>query len=370
MTAEHTLRVTLDLATVESLQRLGDPAEVLALLARSAAAGAAAPHRDKRARTDESLRAERATVDDEADAGAPRGTVTNARLATERVATDKDLNGERAHVDHTSDGQREANAEMVKATLRAQELTGLAEAAQERLDRSARELRELGQLRETFMGVLGHDMRNPLGSILMSAEGLLRRGHLVAGDREPVERVLRGAQRIKRLVSQLLDLTRARLGGGLTVELKATDLGEVCRNVIAEFETHVALELSGELQGSWDPDRLEAALSNLVGNALEYSTPGCEVTVAVRPEGDALVVAVRNHGPPIPPDVLPFIFEPFRRAKPKEKSKEGNLGLGLYIAQQAARAHGGELTVQSGAGETTFLMRLPRGAPVTEPKVL
>ena len=117
------------------------------------------------------------------------------------------------------------------------------------------------------------------------------------------------------------------------------------------------------MTGSWDSDRLAEVLSNLVGNAVDYHAAETPVLLNAHAEGADVVVEVTNQGNPIPADVLPFIFEPFRRAKHEEKSKTGNLGLGLYIAQQIVLAHGGTLDVRSADYTTTFTMRLPRVAP-------
>jgi signal transduction histidine kinase len=148
----------------------------------------------------------------------------------------------------------------------------------------------------------------------------------------------------------------------LPIEPKPTDLREICRNVVDEFEAPIDLEVLGDVTGTWDPDRLAEVLSNLAGNAVEYATPGTAVVVEAREDGAEVVVEVRNQGHPIPADVLPFIFEPFRRAQQREKSKAGNLGLGLYIARQIVLSHGGTLDAHSVDGTTTFVMRLPRGA--------
>ena len=114
------------------------------------------------------------------------------------------------------------------------------------------------------------------------------------------------------------------------------------------------------MTGTWDSDRLAEALSNLAGNGIEYATPGTAVIVRARADGPDVVVEVCNQGIAIPADVLPFIFEPFRRGNPQEKSANGNLGLGLYIAKQIIIAHDGTLDAHSAGGTTTFAVRLPR----------
>ena len=259
------------------------------------------------------------------------------------------------------DDQREANAQMVSATMRAQDLTDEAVAGRERAEESEHGLRAVAEFREMFIGVVGHDLRNPLGSIVMSAGVLLERGRLDERDAEAVARIIRSSQRMTRMISQLLDLTQARLGGGLLIERKPTDLREVFRNVVEQFEAAILPEVEGDVTGNWDQDRLGQVLSNLVRNAIEYATPGTAVIVKASADGADIVVEVINQGDAIPADVLPVIFEPFRRERQHEKSATGNLGLGLYIARQIVLSHGGTLDAHSADGTTTFVMRLPRG---------
>ena len=284
-------------------------------------------------------------------------------LAIERDTTDKDLVGERAHADTLIVDQREANEQMLRATIRAQELSVEADEAKERAEESERKLREVAEFREMFIGVLGHDLRNPLGSIVMAATLLLRRGNLDEQDSGTVARIIRANQRMSRMITQLLDLTRARLGGGLPIEPEPTDLREVCQNAIEEFEATIELKVEGDVTGTWDRDRLAEVLSNLAGNAIVYAAPGTVVMVKAHADGAEVVVEISNQGNPIPPDLLPFIFEPFRRAKQHQKSAAGNLGLGLYIAHQIVLSHGGTLVAHSADGTTTFAMRLPRSPP-------
>ena len=425
--AKQSITVELDDETVRDLTTLGKPIEILAHLAQSAAASARLPSRARREQTDESLRAERqksdlglakdrVAIEEAADnvvrvarqradevvktardsaegesrpqsnAGAERaravldhersdadavleGERAERRthradyLAFERRATDKDLTSERAQADTLIVDQREANQQMVRATIRAQELEVEAEAATKRAEEREGELRSVAEFREMFIGILGHDLRNPLGSIVISAALLLRRGHLNEQDAETAARIIRSSQRIKRMIAQLLDLTRARLGGGMPIEAKPTDLREVCRNVVEEFEATIELEVEGDVTGIWDPDRLAEVLSNLVGNAIEYAAAGTVVIVKAHADEGEVVVEIGNQGEPIPSDLLPHIFEPFRRARQNEKSATGNLGLGLYIAHQIVLAHGGALGAHSGDGATTFVMRMPRRPP-------
>lgn len=282
-------------------------------------------------------------------------------LAVDRESTDHHLSGERAQVDTMVGDQREANQQMVVTTVRAQELVDEADSAKERAEKSEQELRAVAEFREMFIGILGHDLRNPLTSIVSAAAYVLRHGHLDDRNAEMVARIIRGSQRMTRMIAQLLDLTRARLCGGLQLELKPADLREICQQVVEELEPALQLDVKGDVTGLWDGDRLAEVVSNLAGNAIQYATAGTPVSVNVHAVGAEVVVEICNQGDPIPPDLLPSLFEPFRRGRPREKSASGNLGLGLYIAHQIVLAHGGTLDVRSANGTTTFSMRLPRG---------
>jgi signal transduction histidine kinase len=218
-----------------------------------------------------------------------------------------------------------------------------------------------------FIGIVGHDLRNPLGTIALLVEVLLQHGRLDALDREAVGRIGSSCQRMKRMIIQLLDFTRVRLGGGFPIEPKPGDLRDICRIVVEEFGATIHLEVEGDMTGCWDADRLAEALSNITGNAIEHAAPGAPVVIRAYPERGDVVVEISNQGSAIPADLLPLIFEPFHRGT-GEKSTTGNLGLGLYIAKQIVVASGGTLEARSVDGTTTFAMRLPRqSASVSAP---
>ena len=260
---------------------------------------------------------------------------------------------------------REANEHLIHATIQAQELTDEVEAALARSEESERQLRAAAEFREMLIGVLGHDLRNPLGTIAMATEVVLQCG-IDDDARRGVARIISSTQRMTRMIVQLLDFARTRLGGGFVLEPKPTNLRDVCRNVVEDFGATVDLDLEGDVTGTWDADRLAEALSNIAGNAVEHARPGTKVVVSARPEADAVVVEIIDQGDPIPPDVLPFIFEPFRRGK-TTRSPAGNLGLGLYIAKQIVLTSGGTLDARSADGATTFTMWLPRGGVASAP---
>lgn len=217
------------------------------------------------------------------------------------------------------------------------------------------------QFLEMFMGMLGHDLRTPLGAITMSAD-LLR---VTRGARleEATERILSSANRMQRMVEQLLDLTRIRLAGGMPLEPERVDLGAVASRVIDELkaafpDASIELEVSGDVTGEWDSDRLLQVVSNLLGNAIQHARGSRQVTVRVTGREDTVELTSHNHGA-IPDTLLPVLFDPFRGGEMKRVRK--GLGLGLYITRHIVEAHGGRIEVDSSeAAGTTFTVRLPR----------
>lgn len=228
------------------------------------------------------------------------------------------------------------------------------------------ELRRAAEFRERFLGIVSHDLRNPINAIKMSATLLQRADDLPDRLGKPVARIHASADRISRMISELLDFTRGRLGGGIPIAPQPGDLLALVRQVLEEMElTHpgrvLALRAHGHFEGEWDPDRLAQVVSNLAGNALRYSPADTPVTVTLSEQGAEVELAVHNAGAPISPNILPHVFNPFRRGTAQaERSPEG-LGLGLFIVQEIVHAHGGTIAVRSTkeAG-TTFTVRLPR----------
>ena len=229
--------------------------------------------------------------------------------------------------------------------------------------RHEHELRRALSFRDEIMAVLSHDLRTPLMVIMTGAE-LLERGGLTEKQARSAARIRTSGHRIERMIRDLLDYTRARHGGGIPIALQETDLAQLSRQMVENFhQTHPgrapSLSTEGDTRGRWDPDRLLQVLSNLLGNAVRHGGEA-PVTVLVRGERDEVVLEVRNGGTPIPPAILPIVFEPFRRGGAKD-SGEG-LGLGLYIVSAIVEAHGGTVSASSSPGEgTTFTVRLPRG---------
>jgi signal transduction histidine kinase len=224
-------------------------------------------------------------------------------------------------------------------------------------------LRESARFQEQFVAILGHDLRNPLSAISAGAS-LLRRIEAPQLRASTVARIAASAARMHRMVDQLLDLTRARLAGGIPVQpRRGTNLAEVARSAVDELrvahpDAQLTLHTATHIRGEWDADRMAQVISNLVANAISYGD-GAPVEVEVNCANGAAVLAVHNGGLPIPADVLPRIFDPFRRATEGPAAPDG-LGLGLFITREIVLAHGGTIAVTSARQEgTTFTVTLP-----------
>jgi signal transduction histidine kinase len=236
------------------------------------------------------------------------------------------------------------------------------------LKRFEERLRQTAEFRERFLGIVSHDLRNPLSIITLSATLLLRQETLPERALRLAQRISLNAEQMARMIGDLLDLTRGRLGGGIPIAPAPCDLGSLGRRVVSELEVahparELRLEARGDLRGEWDQDRLAQLLGNLLRNAVEYSPEGTPITLALQGEGAQVRLEVRNQGEPIPEELQPGLFEPFRRGETRGSSSTSGLGLGLYIVQQIAAAHGGGVEVRSTREEgTVFTVRLPRVA--------
>ncbi|HEX8434480.1 sensor histidine kinase [Archangium sp.] len=232
--------------------------------------------------------------------------------------------------------------------------------------RTMERMQEEAQFRERFIGILGHDLRNPLNAISLTARALRRRS-VSPAQQQLAQRIEASAARMGNMISDILDLTRARLSGGIPLHLKSTRLPEVCEQVVEELSVAypgraISLETEGEGEGFWDSDRLAQVVSNLVGNALEHGTPEGTIFVRCLSESDRQVLEVSNPGAPIPPHMLATLFDPFRQVSRRNGRRSG-LGLGLFIVRELVEAHGGQVSVRSSEEEgTTFTVLLPRDA--------
>lgn len=230
-----------------------------------------------------------------------------------------------------------------------------------RLERQRQQLIQAERVREMFVGILGHDLRNPMNGVSLSAQAALRIAK-EEGVRTMLEGIVRSSARMTRMISQLLDVTRLRLGGGVSLSPVPADLRAITEEVVNELadqKKRINLETAGDTRGTWDADRLAQIISNLAGNAIQHSAPETPVTIRVNgTEPEALLLEVHNSGPSIPEDLRDEIFQPFRRRKHSR-----GLGLGLFVCSQFAIAHGGAIEFESSeTSGTCFRVRLPRHA--------
>ncbi len=242
-----------------------------------------------------------------------------------------------------------------------------------RLQQSEEALQQSLRISETFVGVLGHDLRNPLMAITTAASLLER----LADDRQrkPIERIRGSATRMSRMIDQILDFTRIRTAGGFRIDREEVDSVEVARSVADELLAvdpgcRIDLTCTGRTIGAWDGDLLGQLLSNVIGNAIQHRRPGTVVRVHIDGAGDAsVVVSVENQGA-VPAEVLPVLFEPFRCRSDRKSARSSGLGLGLYISNQIVRAHGGTIAVESSeAIGTRITLSLPRvGSAACKPE--
>lgn len=227
------------------------------------------------------------------------------------------------------------------------------------------ELEQTVRFNEVFAGILGHDLRNPLGAIVTAAQLAMVKnptGEL----NKPLSRILTSSARMARMIEQLLDFTNVRLGGGMPLRCAPLDLVPIVRHVVEELddahpEWTLSLDISGDTQGSWDGDRLAQVFSNLVANALQHGDKAGGVRV--RLDGthhDHVHAEIENVGT-IEDELVPILFEPLAGGRSRRAGARG-LGLGLFISREIVRAHGGSIDVECREGtKTTFVVRLPRG---------
>ncbi len=217
--------------------------------------------------------------------------------------------------------------------------------------------------RELFLHVFGHDLRSPLNTIVLGTASLTREP-LAAQAKRNVERMAAASVRLERVIDDLADYTRTRATGGLPLRRETVDLNDLVRQLAAELQAlhrdrELHLGLQGAAVGDWDRGRLLRLIANLVSNAMAYGSPSTPVTITVDGDGEEVTLRVHNEGPAIPDELQPAIFEAFKRG-----GTSSGTGLGLYIVQRIARAHGGDADVESAPGRgTTFRVRLPQRAP-------
>jgi signal transduction histidine kinase len=226
-------------------------------------------------------------------------------------------------------------------------------------------LARTAQFREQVLGMLGHDLRAPLSAILGTAQQLASKKNISSSEAEAYRRISRSARRMDRLIGDLLDFSRARLGGSVPLTLTSFSLRNLVKDVSDELtpllsERKLTIGAENEIVGTWDRDRIAQVVSNLVANAIKHSPDGAQIRVSLRTERNFAVLEVFNEGSPISPGEK--VFEPFERGGGPGRG----LGLGLFIAREMVVAHKGSIsycsTMGSAGGEpsgTTFTVRLP-----------
>ena len=219
--------------------------------------------------------------------------------------------------------------------------------------------------RDLFLGVLGHDLRNPISAMAMAAELIAKIGTLTERQGMLIAQVVISGDRAIKIVDQLLDVTRARLGAGMHVLREQMDMAFVCRQLVEEMRSlhpsrTFTLKISGDTTGVWDGPRIGQVFSNLLGNAVQYGFTDLPIDVTVVGDSKEVSLSVHNEGVPIPKTAIGGIFEAMVRVGANGSST--NLGLGLYITKEIISAHGGTIRVTSSEKDgTTFVVLLPRG---------
>lgn len=230
---------------------------------------------------------------------------------------------------------------------------------------------EVARSRDTFLAILGHDLRTPLSvvansSLYLASPGLLPNGAPL----EAARSINRSAATMGAMIRDLLEYTRTRLGRAIPISTHPASMATICRLAYDEIraahpERIFRLETSGELQGRFDSERLQQVLLNLLGNAVQYGARGEPITLSARGEADGITVRVANRGRTIPVDQLQVIFNPLVQipsapAAGEVEADATSLGLGLYIAREIITQHGGTIVAESDKGRTVFSARLPR----------
>ncbi|MEI9949037.1 MAG: PAS domain-containing sensor histidine kinase [Pseudomonadota bacterium] len=255
----------------------------------------------------------------------------------------------------TQDLTQRREAEAINRAL-AEERAALAEKAR------------IQEFQERFLAILGHDLRNPLASIDMGVAILREQINDPAATRV-LARMASSTGRMTRMIEQILDLTRSRLAGGLELDLRVMDVRATLVKIVDEVRTAYparAIEfLAPHASILGDSDRMEQVFSNLIGNAVLHGDPASPVVIRAHVDGGAVSVAIHNRGEPIPADIQPRIFDPFRRGERDSRTaKTAGLGLGLYISWEIVRGHGGSIEIESSADRgTTFRVKVPSHQP-------
>jgi len=252
-----------------------------------------------------------------------------------------------------------------------QDLIRFNEAIDEALiEAEVRYTQEMDQSRELFLGILGHDLRNPLQAIAGSAE-MIRRTKQQERNAVLADQILVSVARMSHMIADLIGLTRVKLGKGIPIHPVSTNLRDISLKVIGEMEAIYPdrvfrLDAEDDIQGEWDEQKLSQVLANLLANAVQHGSPDSEIIIRAKKIEEGVELQVHNHGPAISKKLITKIFDRFVQEKPGKDgvSKSGSMGLGLYIAKEIVAAHGGTIKARSSEEEgTTFFACLPQSVP-------
>jgi signal transduction histidine kinase len=241
----------------------------------------------------------------------------------------------------------------------------------EAMDRSLAELTATfspseSQPNALFLGVLNHELRTSVASILMSAQVLMHRSAPGSPEAKAAQRILRSCEQLRQTLDALSDFTKVRLGAQLDIDRVRDDMGVLCRQAVDDFtrvdpERKIRLTSDGDLSGDWDQARIREAIGGLIANAARFASRGSTVTIAASGHAAAEVtITVHGDGTPIDVDTLQTIFDPIARVE-SENATYAGLGLGLFIVRKVVDAHGGQVSVDASPEKgTTFTVVLPR----------
>jgi PAS domain S-box-containing protein len=230
-------------------------------------------------------------------------------------------------------------------------------------------MQERAAFEQQLIGIVSHDLRNPINAIGIAAALLSQRGKLDAVQAKAVARIVSSSERARRMIRDFLDFTQARTLGRIPIAPKPANIRDIARQVFEEVHvSHLdrlaTIEHVGEEQGAWDADRIAQVIGNLLSNAFQHSNEQGGVVLRTRGTHDEVLIEVQNAGKPIPAEDLARLFLPFERGNGVAPSSERSIGLGLYISKEIVAAHNGTIIVRSTADEgTVFTVRLPRLLP-------
>jgi len=225
------------------------------------------------------------------------------------------------------------------------------------------------QSQNMFLAILGHDLRNPLGTLVSGASFVMQATDIPPKYILVATRMFSSAKRMSKLVNDLIDFTRTHLGPGMPIRVRQGSMVSVCRQVVDELRTFhperwIELDVPPLLDAVFDDGRVAQMLSNLIGNAIQYGDKNAPIRVSLTATDDNIILAINNQGPPIPPDKVSTVFEPLVRVAARigsDQAEHTSLGIGLFIAREIVHAHGGQIHVASNVEDgTTFTVTLPR----------